>query len=87
MARYTLYQTGPDNRSTYAECWGSGSTSDGRKVAESNTLAGLIDAVSAMDHDNWWIRGPGGKNVAGSRKKFFALPSVAKAMARTAATT
>ncbi len=78
---YTLFQTGPDNRSTYPECWGSTSTSPGRQLAVSSTLAGLIDAVSAIEHDNFWVRGPGGKNVAGSRKDFFALPSVAKCLA------
>jgi hypothetical protein len=83
MSRYTLYQTGPDNHSTYAECWGSTSTSPGRKVAESDTLAGLIDAVDSMGHDNWWIRGPGGRNVAGTREEFRNLPSVKKALAAT----
>jgi hypothetical protein len=53
--RYKLYQTGPDNHSTYAECWGSGAKSNGRLVAEADTLAGLIRATD-MGHSNWTIR-------------------------------
>ena len=82
MARYTLYQTGPDNRSTYAECWGQASTSRGREIASASTLIGLLDAADDMGHDNWWIRGPGGKCVAGSRKDYYALPSVRQELAR-----
>lgn len=85
MARYILYQTGPDNYSTYAECWGSTSTSRGRMVASASTLVGLMDAVDQfdqLDHDNWWICGPGGRSIAGSRREYYALPSVARELAR-----
>jgi hypothetical protein len=81
-ARYALFETGPDNRSTYAECWGCQSTSPGRLVAESETLAGLLAAVDGMGHDNWWIRGPGGRNIASSRREYYARPSVAKGLTR-----
>lgn len=84
MARYTLYQTGPDNRSTYAECWGSTRTSRGRVVAESATLVGLMDAVDRFDHDNWWICGPSSRCVASYRREYYALPSVAKELTRLA---
>ena len=78
--RYTLYQTGPDNNSTYAECWGSTSTSRGREVASSSTLVGLMDAVDKLDHDNWSIYGPGARVICGSRREYYGLPSVAKAL-------
>lgn len=80
--KYTLFQTGPDDSSTYAECWGSNSSSPGRHVASASDLLGLMDAVDGMDHDNWWIRGPGGRNVANTRREYYALPTVAKALAR-----
>jgi hypothetical protein len=85
MARFTLYQTGPDNRSTYAECWGQ-ATSPGRKVAEASTLLGLLAAVDGIGHDNWWVRGPGGRRIAHDRKSFYALPTVAKHLKATAQT-
>lgn len=78
MARYTLFQTGPDNRSTYPECWGA-ATSPGREIASADKLADLAPLVERIGHDNWWIRGPRGRNVAGSRADFFALPSVRRA--------
>lgn len=78
MARYTLYQTGPDNSSTYAECWGSTARSRGREVASASTLVGLMKAVNQFGHDNWAIYGPGGRHICGSRRDYYALPSVAK---------
>lgn len=78
--RYTLLECGPDNNSTYAECWGSTRTSPGREIASASTLVGLMDAVDALGHDNWSIRGPGGRHVAGSRQDYYRLPSVAKAL-------
>ena len=82
MARYILYQTGPDNYSTYAECWGS-TGNRGRMVASASTLVGLMDAVDQFDHDNWWICCPGGRSI-NSRREYYALPSVAKELARIA---
>ncbi len=79
--RYTLLELGPDERSTYPECWGAGATSDGREIAAADRLVELIPAVSAMPHDNWWLRGPKGRRVAGSRKEFRALPTVARELA------
>ncbi len=73
---YTLYQLGPDDRSTYPECWGSHAASPGHKIAEAKTLAALVDAVSALSHDNWSLRGPGDKSIASSRAEFFDLPRV-----------
>lgn len=80
---YILYQTGPNNYSTYAECWGTG-TNRGRMVASAPTLVGLMDAVDQLNHDNWWICGPGGRSIADSRREYYALPSVAKELARIA---
>lgn len=84
MARYTLYETGPDNYSTYAECWGSTRTSRGREVASAGRLVDLLDAVDRMKHDNWSLIGPGGRFVTGSRKGYYRLPAVAKELARIA---
>lgn len=50
MARYVLLEQGPDDRSTYAECWGSTRTSRGRLVAEASTLVGLLSFVDKMTH-------------------------------------
>ncbi len=36
----------------------------------------LVDAVSALSHDNWSLRGPGDKSIASSRAEFFDLPRV-----------
>lgn len=80
MARYTLYQTGPNSSSTYPECWGNMSTSPGRKIAEGANLANLMEAVDALDHDNFVIRGPGGHHVATGRKAFYAIPYVRNLM-------
>lgn len=85
MARYTLLETGPDDECTYPECWGALATSQGRVRAESATLAGLIEDVDAIGHDNWWIRGPGGRSAAQSRREFRALPAVARELRRTPA--
>ena len=79
--RYTLLQTGPDNASTYGECWGSRPTHGGRPIAAAHTLVGLLDHVDKLDHDNWWIRGPGGRMEACSRKEYYARPVVQKAIA------
>jgi hypothetical protein len=76
MALYTMYQTGPDDRSTYPECWGSTRTSQSRKIASGSSIADLMDTVDAITHDNWWIRGPGGVCVAGSRKEFYTIPRI-----------
>jgi hypothetical protein len=73
MARYTLY----------AECWGTAS-SLGREIASSSRLIGLLEVVEKIGHDNFWIRGPGGRYVAGSRREYYKLPSVAKELGRLA---
>ena len=78
MARYTLYQTGPDDRSTYPECYGQTRTSRGREIASASTLIGLLDAVRQTNHDNWTIYGPGGRVVCGRRHEYYRLPSVAR---------
>jgi len=78
--RYVLYETGPDNRSACAECWGSARTSRGRALASGERVSDLAAAVDALDHDNWWVRGPGGRTVASSRSEFYAIPSCARAI-------
>jgi hypothetical protein len=82
MARYTLYQTG-DKDGTYAECFGR-NADRGREIASAPTIAGLINEVNKMNHDDWWICGPGGKSIAGRRKEYYALPSVVKELNRIA---
>jgi hypothetical protein len=54
--RYTLYLCGPDNHSTYSECWGANASSLGRELAESGSLARLVSAAGAIRHENWLIR-------------------------------
>jgi hypothetical protein len=54
--RYQLLAQGPDNRSTYAECWGSTATSDGRLVTAAARLADLVETADGMGHTNWLIR-------------------------------
>lgn len=56
MTRYTLHAQGPDNRSTYAECWGADRTSHGREIATATRLAHLIRHADGMGHENWIIR-------------------------------
>jgi len=79
---YTLYETGPDNLSTYYECWGSTRTSLGRVLASSPKLIGLLDVVDRLQHDNWSIYGPGGRFICGGRRSYYALPSVKKELSR-----
>lgn len=77
---YELFETGPDNRSTYADCWGSQRTSPGRLLGKEKQLSALVELVNGLSHDNWWIRGPGGRCVASGRKEFFDLPAVKNVM-------
>jgi len=74
---YTLYETGPDNRSTYAECWGRERTSPGRVLARGDSVADLLGAVDRLEHDSWWVADAAGKYVAGSRAEYYALPAIA----------
>jgi hypothetical protein len=69
---YVLYQQGPDNRSTYPECWGSTATSRGRVIATADTLAGLADAVRRLGHDNFTVYGPDG-HICGRQSEYFQL--------------
>ncbi len=78
MARYVLYATGPDNRSTYPECWGAAGRSRGRYITAADTLPDLIPAVNRLGHDNFWIRAANGRCMAGNRKDFYALPAIRK---------
>lgn len=72
--KFQLYKQGPDNRSTYPECFGNGS-SDGRLVAEADTLAGLLDAANGLGHSNWSVKA--GKKYY-RPEEFFASRSVRK---------
>jgi hypothetical protein len=69
---FTLYQQGPDNRSTYAECAGLQPTSRGRVIATADTLDGLAEAVARLEHDNFRIYGPDGY-ICGRKSEYFAL--------------
>jgi hypothetical protein len=71
---YILYQRGPDNRSTYPECWGSTATSRGRVIATADTLDGLADAVRRLGHDNFCIWNPAGY-VCGGQSEYQSLLS------------
>jgi len=53
--RYKLYATGPDNHSTYADCFGP-QGGPGRLIAEASKLAYLIPSADGMGHRNWHIR-------------------------------
>ena len=68
---FILFARGPDNTSTYAECFGADG-GDGRRVAESETLGGLEQHVDDIGHDNFWVSGPRRTFVAGSRNDFYA---------------
>jgi hypothetical protein len=72
MAEYVLYQQGPDNRSTYAECAGLQPTSRGRVLATADTLDGLAEAVARLEHDNFRIYGPDGY-ICGRKSEYFEL--------------
>ena len=58
-ARYRLYEMGPDDDSTYPECWGSQARSLGRLIAEADgrrELAARPDARDVMTrHENWVV--------------------------------
>jgi hypothetical protein len=56
------------------------------RLTAATTLVGLLDAVDDLDHDNWWICGPGARNIAGSRREYYRLPTVARELARVAKT-
>ena len=73
--RYVLRIQGPDNSSTYPECWGS--QPRGREVARSDRLVDLIDAVSDLGHDTVCLAN---RLIAQDREEFFALPAVKKAI-------
>jgi hypothetical protein len=53
--RYVLYEQGPNNRDTYAECWGTQATSPGRPRASSERLVEMIPHVNDLEHRNWII--------------------------------
>lgn len=79
MSKYRLYQTGPDNRSTYAECWGANPASKGTLIREAGHLADFLEIIlgrNGLGHDNWWIEGPDGGRVASSRREYRELPEV-----------
>jgi hypothetical protein len=78
--RYKLYVQGPDNNSTYAECWGSTATSPGRLVREASRLADLIEAADGLGHSNWSVR-DGHRREWMSPEEFWARKAVAKATA------
>jgi hypothetical protein len=74
--RYRLLQQGPDDRSTYAECWGSTATSDGRLVAEAKRLVDLVEPASKMGHSNWSVHDTH-LRVYVRPEEFWRRPSVA----------
>lgn len=55
-ARYRLLAQGPDNSSTYPECWGNQATSDGRLLRSAKKLALLAKTAKLLTHDNWCIQ-------------------------------
>lgn len=58
-SHYYLYRQGPDDNSTYAECWGM-NASRGRLLATAYTAEGIRRAVA---HEGGW----GGLQVYGKR--------------------
>ena len=79
---YVLFSLGPDDYSTYDECWGALATSDGVEIKRSSDLRGLLRYVDDFTHDNFWVRGPGRRHVAGSRKEFHSLPTIRRILNR-----
>jgi len=73
---FRLYEQGPDNFSTYAECFGRDG-GPGRLIATGERLVDLIDTVQSMAHDNLAVYGPGGRCEAMGSRAFFARPTVA----------
>lgn len=74
--RYLLLELGPDDRSTYAECWGAHARSWGREIAAAHVLDDLRAAVDQIGHDNIRVvrrHGHGLKSIAGSRSEYHAL--------------
>jgi len=51
---YTLYQCGPDNRSTYAECFGCNS-GRGRERASGRTDE-IASVIQEANHQNFTVR-------------------------------
>lgn len=74
---YTLYELGPDNKSTYQECCGPTADSHGRIAATARTLPGLWFAIEGLGHDNFWVSDADGRNVANSRREYREIPEVA----------
>jgi hypothetical protein len=76
--RYTLLVLGPDNRSTYSECWGATATSDGRPVATAARLADLAEPAGKLGHTNWAVR-DGRRYI--TPEEFWQRPAVAAVVA------
>jgi len=55
-ARYRILEQGPDNNSTYAECWGGNPASDGSFVADCDTFDEVREVIHELGHQNYTIR-------------------------------
>jgi hypothetical protein len=56
FSRFTVLVQGPDNNSTYSECWGSNSSSRGRHLADCASLSALIETIHDLAHTNYTVR-------------------------------
>lgn len=56
MKNFTIFTQGPDNNSTYAECWGANSPSKGRHIADCDTVDEVIEAIHDLGHTNYTVR-------------------------------
>lgn len=54
--RFTVLTQGPDNNSTYAECWGAAATSRGQHYADVPSLRALVEAIHDLGHANYTVR-------------------------------
>jgi hypothetical protein len=80
MSRYTLYCQGPDDSSTYSQCWGPNPRSRGVEHATADRLADLIAAADAMNHSSWTVRDSHAR-VTMQPHEFWARKAVQRAIA------
>ena len=76
--RYQLLKQGPDNLSTYAECFGPRPASRGRLVAEGGRLSDLIEAADEESHHSNWCVYDSHRDEEMTPSEYFARPAIAK---------
>lgn len=57
MKRFTIIEQGPDDYSTYAECWGSpANRKRGKLVADCDNFDDVVEVIHDLGHTNYTIR-------------------------------